>query len=69
MHMARTTLDLDGGLLTEALAQTGEPTKATVIERGLRELIASVKRQRLLGFLRENAGKTLGGRLPRRRRS
>jgi Arc/MetJ family transcription regulator len=46
--MARTTLDLDEELIAEALETTGAPSKKAVIEEGLRELINTRKRQRLI---------------------
>jgi Arc/MetJ family transcription regulator len=43
----RTTVDLDGDLLRRAMSATKSSTKAVVIEKGLRELIARTARKRL----------------------
>lgn len=44
----RTTLDLDGRLLKEAMARAKTHTKTETVEQGLRELIRATQRQRLL---------------------
>jgi hypothetical protein len=51
----RTTLDLDQGLVEQALAETGARSKTEVIEMGLRLLLEREARKRL---------KALAGRLP-----
>ena len=43
----RTTLDLEQGLVEEALRITGEKSKTAVIERGLRALVQEAARRRL----------------------
>ena len=44
----RTTLDIDGKLLREAMRQSRARTKTETVERGLQELIRAVRRERLL---------------------
>lgn len=51
----RTTLDLDGTLVEQALAETGAKSKTEVIELGLRLLLEREARKRL---------KALAGRIP-----
>lgn len=51
----RTTLNLDDGLMKQALKETGAPSKTAVIEMGLRLLLEREARRRL---------KALAGRLP-----
>ncbi|MBW2263909.1 MAG: type II toxin-antitoxin system VapB family antitoxin [Deltaproteobacteria bacterium] len=43
----RTTLDIDAGLLEEAMQVTGITTKRVVIEEGLRLLVQKAARSRL----------------------
>lgn len=47
----RTNIDIDEGLMNDALALTGARTKREVVEEGLRELIR-LRRQRRLTELR-----------------
>jgi Arc/MetJ family transcription regulator len=47
----RTNIEIDDGLMAEALRATGETTKRAVVERGLRMLI-EVKRQGAIRRLR-----------------
>lgn len=47
----RTTLDIDGALLDEALRRLGARTKRETVETALREAIDSRKRQQLRGLL------------------
>jgi Arc/MetJ family transcription regulator len=61
----RTTLDLDGDLLAEALRATGLSTKTAVIEEGLRALVERAARKRLIAL----AGTLRDAKAPRRRRS
>lgn len=51
----RTTLDLDGKLVEQALRESGAKTKTEVIEMGLRLILEREARRRL---------KALRGRLP-----
>ena len=55
----RTTLDIDGRLLKEAMARSKATTKTQAVERGLRELIHAARRHRLL----EAKGKGYGTNL------
>ena len=45
----RTTLDIDAGLLKEAMRRAGARTKTETVERGLQELINAQRRLRLMG--------------------
>lgn len=51
----RTTLDLDGQLLKEALERTGARSKTEVIEMGLRALLERDARQRLKSLFGKKA--------------
>ena len=53
----RTTLDLDGKLLREAMAVSHARTKKETVERSLRELIRRAHLERLL--VRRGTGTTL----------
>jgi Arc/MetJ family transcription regulator len=44
----RTTLDIDGKLLREAMVRARVRTKTEAVERGLQELINAERRRRLL---------------------
>lgn len=44
----RTTLDIDGRLLREAMVRARARTKTEAVERGLQELINAERRRRLL---------------------
>lgn len=44
----RTTLDLDGALVKEALQLTGLKKKTHLIEEALREMIRKVKRRKIV---------------------
>ncbi len=55
----RTTLDLDGKLLREAMAQSHARTKTETVERGLRELINTERRRHLLAARGRGYGMTL----------
>ena len=44
----RTTLDLDEGLLSEAMRWTGETTKTGVINEALKQIVSFRKRLRLI---------------------
>lgn len=55
----RTTVDLDGKLLREAMARSHARTKTETIERGLRELIDTERRRRLLTARGRGYGMTL----------
>lgn len=46
----RTTLDLDGKLLKEAMVASRGRTKTETVERGLQELIRAAQRERLLAM-------------------
>ncbi len=60
----RTTLDLDGALVEQALEQTGARTKTEVIEMGLRALLERESRRRLKALFGQRPGLQ---RSPRRR--
>lgn len=53
----RTTLDLDGKLLREAMALSRAKTKKETVERSLRELIRTAHLERLIA--RRGGGTTL----------
>ena len=53
----RTTLDLDGKLLRDAMTASHAKTKKETVERSLRELIRTAHRERLLA--RRGRGTTL----------
>ncbi len=55
----RTTLDLDGKLLREAMARSHARTKTETIERGLWELINAERRRRLVSARGRGYGMTL----------
>ncbi len=55
----RTTLDLDGRLLKEAMARAKTRTKTETVEQGLRELIRATQRQRLLTLRGSGYGMSL----------
>ena len=55
----RTTLDLDGKLLREAMVRSNARTKTETVERGLRELINAERRRRLLAAQGRGYGVTL----------
>lgn len=55
----RTTVDLDGKLLREAMARSHARTKTETIERGLRELINAQRRRHLLEARGRGYGLTL----------
>lgn len=55
----RTTLDIDGRLLREAMARTHTRTKTEAVERGLQELINMARRRRLLSMRGLGYGMTL----------
>ncbi len=55
----RTTLDLDGRLLKEAMARAKTHTKTETVEQGLRELIRATQRQRLLTLRGSGYGMSL----------
>jgi Arc/MetJ family transcription regulator len=46
----RTTLDLNEGLIDEAMKITGEKTKTSIIHRALADLIRREKTMRLLDY-------------------
>ena len=52
----RTTLDIDGRLLREAMTRSHAKTKKAAVERGLRELIDAERRRALI----EHAGRGYG---------
>ncbi|MBI3333421.1 MAG: type II toxin-antitoxin system VapB family antitoxin [Candidatus Omnitrophica bacterium] len=62
----RTTLDLDGRLLKEAMARAHAHTKTETIERGLRELIKAEKRRQLIAMSGTGYGMSLRTFLRRR---
>ncbi len=62
----RTTLDLDARLLKEAMARAETHTKTETVERGLRELIRTVQRRRLLSMRGSGYGMSLRTFLRRR---
>jgi len=45
----RTNIDLDEGLVTDAMALTGEPTMRAVVHRALTELVRMERLRRLRG--------------------
>ena len=55
----RTTLDLDGKLLKEAMVRARTHTKTETIEQGLRELIRATQRERLLSMKGRGYGMSL----------
>lgn len=46
----RTTLDIDGALLDEAMRVTGAPTKTAAVRLGLEALIDEAARRRLVAL-------------------
>lgn len=63
----RTTLDIDGGLLKEAMTRSKAHTKTETVERGLRELIHAERRHRLLHAKAAGYGMSLESFLRSRR--
>jgi len=63
----RTTLDIDGRLLREAMARARLRTKTETVERGLQELINAERRRTLLVARGEGYGMTLRSFLRARR--
>lgn len=63
----RTTLDINGRLLREAMSRAGARTKTETVERGLRELINAERRRRLLAMKGGGYGITLRAFLHRRK--
>jgi Arc/MetJ family transcription regulator len=63
MHM-RTTLNIDGRLLEDAMALTGLKEKTAVVHAGLEALISRENARRLIAL----GGTMPGLRAPRRRR-
>jgi Arc/MetJ family transcription regulator len=61
----RTTLDLDGELVAQALKETGATSKTAVIEMGLKLLLEREARKRLRALRGRLAGLAV---TPRRRR-
>lgn len=55
----RTTLDIDGRLLREAMVRTGVSTKTEAVERGLQELINAERRRTLVRARGAGYGMTL----------
>lgn len=55
----RTTLDLDGRLLKEAMVRTKGRTKKETVERGLRELLKTEARRRLFAMKGKGYGLSL----------
>ena len=55
----RTTLDIDGPLLKEAMRRSKARTKTETVERGLRELINAERRQSLIDAGGKGYGMTL----------
>lgn len=55
----RTTLDIDGRLLKEAMARAKSRTKTEAVERGLQELINAERRKSLLRSRGAGYGMTL----------
>lgn len=55
----RTTLDIDGRLLKEAMARAGTRTKTEAVERGLQELINAERRRSLIRLRGAGYGMTL----------
>jgi Arc/MetJ family transcription regulator len=47
----RTNIEIDDGLLAEAMAVTGLDTKKSAVEAGLRRLVQSYRRQNALADL------------------
>jgi Arc/MetJ family transcription regulator len=60
----RTTLDIDAGLLEEAMRAAGLATKRAAVEEGLRLLVARAARRRLAAL----TGAVKEARAPSRRR-
>ncbi|MFQ5740709.1 MAG: type II toxin-antitoxin system VapB family antitoxin [Acidobacteriota bacterium] len=60
----RTTLNLDGELLTEAIKVTGATTKTAVVTLGLKALVAESARRRLAALY----GRIPEAQAPTRRR-
>ncbi len=52
----RTTLDLDGKLLRDAMTRSRARTKTETVERGLQELIRATQRARLLAMQGQGYG-------------
>jgi Arc/MetJ family transcription regulator len=50
MICMRTTLDIDGELLEKAMQETGLPTKKAVVEEGLRLIVQTAARKRLIAL-------------------
>ena len=48
----RTNIDIDDGLLKEAMRVTGETTKKAIVEAGLRTLVSQHERRKALLELR-----------------
>jgi len=63
----RTTLDIDGRLLREAMLRARARTKTEAVERGLQELINTERRRRLLVARGKGYGMTLRSFLRSRR--
>jgi Arc/MetJ family transcription regulator len=63
----RTTLDIDGRLLREAVRYANTKTKKEAVERGLRELINAERRRRLIAMHGTGYGMTLAEFLRTRR--
>lgn len=63
----RTTLDIDGRLLKEAMARAKVPTKTEAVERGLQELINAERRRSLSMARGKGYGMTLRSFLQTRR--
>jgi Arc/MetJ family transcription regulator len=61
----RTTVDLDEGLVRDALAATGARTKTEVLELGLKAVIERQAKRRLIAL----RGQLTIGQAPRRRRA
>lgn len=55
----RTTLDIDGRLLREAMRRARARTKTETVERGLKELINAERRRSLLAARSRGYGMTL----------
>ena len=62
----RTTLDLDGNLLRDAMRAAHTKTKKETVERSLRELIRTAHVERLIA--RRGTGTTLAARILSRMR-
>jgi Arc/MetJ family transcription regulator len=61
----RTTVDLDEGLVRDALVATGARTKTEVLELGLKAVIERQAKRRLIAL----RGQLTIGQAPRRRRA